>query len=83
MPKLDSDIDLLTVIQRESPELRRALSEIAWQVQLEHGVVISDLIRTMEQWQQMQARGFPFYRNVSSEGIVLWSNTSATTPAYA
>jgi predicted nucleotidyltransferase len=78
-----SDIDLLAIIRRESPELRRALEEIAWQVQFEHNVVISDIIRTAVQWEQMKARGFPFYQSVQKEGVLLWSSTSAPTPAYA
>lgn len=81
--RAESDIDLLTIIRRESPELQRTLIEIAWQVQFEHGVVISDMIRTAEQWERMRARGFPFYRNIESEGIMLWNSTSAPTPAYA
>ena len=38
----ESDIDLFIVVGRDTPALREALADIAWQVQFEHGVVISD-----------------------------------------
>lgn len=79
----ESDIDLLIVIRSDSPALRQALADLAWQVQYEYGVVISDIIRTADQWREMQAKQFPFYQNVTREGIPLWKNTSEPTPVYA
>lgn len=79
----ESDIDLLIVLRNDSPALRRALADLAWQVQYEHGVVISDIVRTAEQWHEIQARQFPFYQNVAHEGILLWKNASEPTPVYA
>jgi predicted nucleotidyltransferase len=79
----ESDIDLLIVLRHDSQTLRQALADLAWQVQYEHSVVISDIIRTAVQWREMQDRQFPFYQNVAHEGIPLWKNTSEPTPAYA
>jgi predicted nucleotidyltransferase len=79
----ESDIDLLIVLRSDSPALRQALADLAWQVQYEHHVVISDIVRTAEQWREMQARQFPFYQNVTHEGILLWKNASEPTPVYA
>jgi predicted nucleotidyltransferase len=79
----ESDIDLFIVVRRDTPALREALADIAWQVQFEYGVVISDIIRNVGQLHMMQARRFPYYQSVEREGILLWKNTSETMPAYA
>jgi|GEM_PF-381313 len=78
-----SDIDVLVVVHRDSPALRQALADLAWQVQFEHSVVISDIIRSVEQFNRMRANRFPFYQNIEREGVLLWKNTSVPTPAYA
>lgn len=81
--KARSDIDLLVVIRHDSPALRQALADLAWEVQFEHGVVISDIIRTVEQFNRMRANRFPFYQNIEREGVLLWKSTSEPTPVYA
>jgi len=81
--KTESDIDVLVVVRRDTPILRQGLADLAWQVQFEHGVVISDIIRSAEQFDQMRANRFPFYQNVEREGVLLWKSTSEPTPVYA
>jgi uncharacterized protein len=80
--KLDSDIDVLVVLRQELPALRQALADIAWQVQFEHGIVVSDVIRTVEQLERMPMRRFPFYQSVQRDGVVLWRSTSGPMPAF-
>lgn len=79
----ESDIDLFVVVYHDTPSLREALADLAWQVQFEHDVVISDIIRSVEQVGRMQARRFPYYQSIEREGILLWKSTSEPTPAYA
>ncbi len=79
----ESDIDLFVVIRRDNQALRQALIDLAWQVQFEHNVIISDIIRSVAQLSQMQASQFPFYQNLEQEGILLWQNTSEPTSASA
>lgn len=79
----ESDIDLFVVIRHDNQALRQALIDLAWQVQFEHNVVISDIIRSVAQLSQMQASQFPFYQNLEQEGILLWQNTSEPTSASA
>jgi len=79
----ESDIDLFIVVKRDTPALREALADIAWRVQFEHGIVISDIIRNLSQLRLMQAHRFPYYQSIEREGILLWKNTSETMPAYA
>jgi len=81
--KTESDIDVLVVVRHDSSALRQALTDLAWQVQFEYSVVISDIIRSIEQYNRMQANRFPFYQNIEREGILLWKNTSEPTPVYA
>jgi predicted nucleotidyltransferase len=81
--KAESDIDVLVVVRRDTPVLRQALIDLAWQVQFEYGVVISDIIRSVEQFNRMRANRFPLYQNIQREGILLWKSTSEPTPVYA
>jgi len=81
--KNGSDIDVLVVVRRDSAALRQGLADLAWQVQFEHGVVISDIIRSIEQFNRMRANRFPFYQNIEREGVLLWKSTSEPTPVYA
>ena len=57
--KNESDIDVLVVVRRDSAALRQGLADLAWQVQFEHGVVISDIIRSVEQFNRMRAESVP------------------------
>jgi hypothetical protein len=79
----ESDIDLFIVVRHDSLAVREALAEIAWQVQFEHGVVISDIIRNTSQLRLMQAHQFPYYQSIEKDGILLWKSTSETRPASA
>ena len=81
--KAESDIDVLVVVRRDTSALRQALTDLAWQVQFEYGVVISDIIRSVEQFNRMRANRFPFYQNIEREGVLLWKSTSEPTPIYA
>ena len=78
----DSDIDLFIVLYQDLPALRQALIDLAWQVQFEHDVVISDIICSLKQLEQLQANRFPYYQNVEKEGVLLWKNTSEPTPSF-
>jgi len=79
----ESDIDLFVVVRRDMPDLRQALADLSWQVQFEHDVVISDVIRNVDQLSRMQAMRFPYYQSLEREGILLWKSTSEPTPVYA
>jgi predicted nucleotidyltransferase len=79
----ESDIDLFVVVHHDTPSLRQVLADLAWQVQFEHDVVISDVIRNMDQLNRMRANRFPYYRSIEQEGILLWKSQSEPTPSYA
>jgi uncharacterized protein len=79
----ESDIDLFIVVRSDTPGLREALADLAWEVQFEHDVVISDIICSLDQLHQMQTKRFPYYRGIAREGILLWKTPLESTPAYA
>ena len=79
----ESDIDLFVVVHHGTPDLRQALADLSWQVQFEHDVVISDVIRSVDQLSRMQAMRFPYYQSLEGEGILLWKSTSEPMPVYA
>jgi predicted nucleotidyltransferase len=79
---IESDIDLFIVVQKDTPALRQALVDLAWQVQFEHDVVISDIIYNVDRFQRMQSRQFPYYQSIQRDGILLWKNESALMPSY-
>ncbi len=73
----ESDIDLFLVVQDNSPTLREAFHDLAWEVQFKHDMVISDIIRSEEQAHKMQMQRFPYYQNIEKEGIILWKKTAS------
>jgi predicted nucleotidyltransferase len=79
----ESDIDLFVVVRRDTPSLRQALADLAWRVQFEHDVVISDIIRSVGQLSRMQVNRFPYYQSIEREGILLWKSQSELMPAFA
>ena len=79
----ESDIDVFVIVRHNTPELYQALGQLAWEVQYKHGVVISDMIRDLDQFKLMQANRFPYYQSIEREGVVLWMSTSELTPSSA
>jgi predicted nucleotidyltransferase len=77
----ESDIDLFIVVQHNTPQLDEALARLAWEVQYKHGVVISDIVRSVDQYKVMRNNRFPYYQSIEREGVVLW--TSASVPMLA
>jgi predicted nucleotidyltransferase len=79
----ESDIDLLIAVKHDTPILRQALDDLTWQVQFEHDVVITNIVRSASHLDLTPTKRFPFYRNIAQEGVALWMSPSAPTPAYA
>jgi uncharacterized protein (UPF0332 family)/predicted nucleotidyltransferase len=66
-----SDIDLLVIVDRRTPEVDDIISEITADALLEQRIDISALDFTTDQIAELAAIGTPFIRNVADEGIVL------------
>ena len=65
----DSDIDLLLIVDEESWAMRRAISTLAAQVSLEHGVLLGPRVIGRARWERMKQHRFSLYRNIAAEGI--------------
>ena len=63
-----SDIDLLVIVPSLNPDMRKLVSEIAWEVGFDAGKVISTVPTTREKMKYYAI--LPFYKNVKKEGIV-------------
>jgi predicted nucleotidyltransferase len=64
-----SDIDLFVILPSLDLNARNLVSDIAWEVGLEAGKVISTIPTTEEKIKRLDF--LPFYRNVKKEGIAV------------
>jgi len=61
----DSDLDLYIEGPAVTPDMRRKVSEIAWEVSLETGIVISTLIYSK------QLAGQPIITAIEADGVLI------------
>ncbi len=74
----ESDIDLLVLVDVEDDDLRDKLWQIASDISLEHGIVLSTRIFAQSRWTDTRQPHLPLYRAVAAEGIPLaFEETSA------
>ena len=74
----ESDVDLLIVARDGDDALRKVVGEIAYDLSLEHGVLLCEHVVSAWRFAQMRARQEPIYKNIVREGVDLW--VSETTP---
>lgn len=67
----DSDLDVFIEVARLSPKLREKVYDIAWEVSLDFGVVISVFITSTSLLINSPLAGNPILRVIESEGIVV------------
>ncbi len=68
----ESDIDLLIVTRDGDDALAKAVGEIAYALNLEHGVLLCEYVVSAWRFAQMRARQELIYKNIMSEGVDLW-----------
>jgi predicted nucleotidyltransferase len=68
---IESDIDLLVLVDEESNSFRSDLWRIASDVSLEHNVVLSVRVYAQERWAESQRIRLPIYRAIVADGIPL------------
>ena len=67
----DIDIMILTDLTYEEIEkFRDEISDIAYDIELEKGIVISPIIKNIDKYNE-RVNIVPFYMNVQKEGVVL------------
>jgi len=65
----ESDLDIFVEVEAITPELRRKISEVAWEVGLEMDRVITTLVATREQLERGPMGANPLVHQVMQEGI--------------
>ena len=72
MASSESDMDLLVLTPTPlAPEIVVRLRDALYELELEHGAVISVLFFSEAEWQDPLLRVTPFHREVEREGVVL------------
>ena len=69
----NSDIDIMILTdlnEKEIEEYRDKISDIAYDIELETGIIISPVIKNIEKY-NIRVGFVPFYKNVQKEGVVL------------
>jgi predicted nucleotidyltransferase len=71
----DSDIDILAVVKRDSLKIRDEFFEESYQVMSKHDFrfLICLAVMGKHEFEMYKNGNFSFYRNISREGIDLWS----------
>jgi len=69
----DSDLDLLILVDRKTPELESKIEDIAYQVMWDHDFkpIISIKVFTEARYLNSLKEGFSFYKTIEREGITL------------
>lgn len=67
--RLDSDYDLLVLVEKKDPVLLDALYEAVMEVLLAHGHLVSLKIYEQQEFDRLQALGTPFMRRIAAEGV--------------
>ncbi len=66
----ESDVDLLVLVPREvTYELERAIRDQTFDVELEHGYVITTIIRQSTKWHAAPLNFTSLYRAIEREGV--------------
>ena len=84
---VESDLDLLVVVRVADGCYRQTWSEIAdiaWQVELDYGIVTSLIVKDQADYAKMRGHPLLLARNIERDGIELWTtslNVPTLTPA--
>ena len=70
--RLDSDIDVLVLLEKEKVTLhdRQQITYPLYDVEFETGVIISTMVFSKQAWEN-EMKITPFYHNVMKEGVLL------------
>ena len=67
----DSDLDLFIEVPALDPALRRRISELAWEISLENGILISTLVASPQAILASPLGANPILRVIETEGIAV------------
>jgi predicted nucleotidyltransferase len=69
----ESDLDVLVVLDDGDWRFRDAVALVAFEPMVEYGVVLSPLVVDLADYAWWQAHHAPIYRNISIDGVDLWT----------
>ena len=68
----DSDWDLLVLtVAPPTPAQRRGISDALYGLELQHGLVISELVCSRDEWDASVSRVGPLHQNVDRDGVLI------------
>lgn len=68
----ESDIDLLVLVPQEvTYKLERTIRDQTFEAELEHGHVITTIIRQVSKWHAAPLNFTPLYRSIAREGVLV------------
>jgi uncharacterized protein len=70
----DSDVDLAVIVDRDEPELTRAIRDLAVETWLEYGLYLSTRVWSQAHWRRLAALQTGLFRNLQRDGIELLSS---------
>jgi predicted nucleotidyltransferase len=66
-----SDVDILIIVQRATPDLQRQLSSLAADYSLKYNLYISPIVQDIAVWEKNKRCRTLFYQDVTQQGIRL------------
>lgn len=67
----DSDIDILIIVKKIDPQLRRQISSLSTEYSLDEGLVFSPVLKDLQIWNQNKKYETLFYNEIFRYGIEL------------
>jgi predicted nucleotidyltransferase len=67
----DSDLDVLVVLRENAKGLKNSVRDIAWEVGIKHGLVISTIVIDRYELYETPLRSSPFVMAVEEEGVAV------------
>ena len=67
----DSDLDVFIELADLTPQLRRQISDIAWEIGFDEGIVISTFVATSQAMIDSPLAANPILQAIQAEGIVV------------
>lgn len=69
----DSDLDLIALVDKKTPEIEKALDDVAYEVMWDHDFnpIISLKVFSTTSFESAVARNLSFYKKVDSHGITI------------
>jgi predicted nucleotidyltransferase len=71
----ESDLDILIVVADDESQFRRAISRLGSEIDLEYGIVLSELTMSQARFDWHRRHRAPLYRNLVQESVSLWTST--------